>query len=168
MICPHCDGKNIPGADTCEACGHSLVDELQPATEVERSLMSDSLDHLQPKTPIVATPDTSLKDALKLLHEKAIGCVLIVDGEELVGIFSERDALVKAGTRCRELGDRPVSEFMTPNPETLENSANLAFAVQRMDVGGYRHVPIVDKAGRATGICSVRDILKYLTAKMQN
>lgn len=167
MICPHCDIENIPGADTCDGCGNSLVDDLQPATEVEESLMSDVLDHLHPKAPIVATPDTSLKEAIKLLHDNAIGCVLIVDGDELVGIFSERDALVKVGSRIGELADRPVSEFMTPDPQTLENSTNLAFAVQRMDVGGFRHIPVVDKAGHATGVTSVRDILKYLTAKMQ-
>jgi CBS domain-containing protein len=167
MICPHCGIENIPGADDCDGCGHSLVDELQPASEVERSLMSDVLGQLDPKTPIVATPDTTVKDALKLIHDNSIGCVLIVDGEKLVGIFSERDALVKVGSRFGELGDHAVSEFMTPDPQTLESSAKLAFAVQRMDVGGYRHVPVVDKEGNATGVSSVRDILKYLTAKMQ-
>jgi CBS domain-containing protein len=55
---------------------------------------------------------------------------------------------------------------MTAAPETLPVDAKVAFALQRMDVGGYRHLPIVDDAGTVTGIISVRDILKYLAAKL--
>lgn len=166
MICPHCDNENIPGADVCDSCGNSLVDELQPATDVERALMTDVLDQLNPKQPIVVTPETTLQDAVKLLHENAIGCVLVVSDDELVGIFSERDALVKVGSRHTELADHPVSEYMTSDPQTLENTAKIAFAVQRMDVGGFRHIPVVDKQGHATGVTSVRDILQYLTERM--
>ena len=55
---------------------------------------------------------------------------------------------------------------MTTNPESLDRSAKVAFAVQRMDLGGFRHVPIVDEEKRLTGVISVRDILHYLTEKM--
>ena len=64
-----------------------------------------------------------------------------------VGVFSERDALLKLNTAAAELSNRPVSEFMTPKPQTLDTDARLAFAVQRMDMGAYRHLPIVDARG---------------------
>ena len=69
-------------------------------------------------------------------------------------------------TEASALGDRPVSGFMTAPPETLEPDAKVAFAVQRMAVGGYRHIPIVGGGGELGGIVSVRDILRYLTDKM--
>jgi CBS domain-containing protein len=55
---------------------------------------------------------------------------------------------------------------MTASPQTLDQDAKVAFAVQRMDLGGYRHIPIVDDEDRLVGTISVRDILAYLTEKM--
>ena len=55
---------------------------------------------------------------------------------------------------------------MTARLECLEADAKMAFAFQRMDLGGYRHIPIVDDTGRLAGIISVRDILDYLTRMM--
>jgi 2-oxoglutarate ferredoxin oxidoreductase subunit beta len=137
-----------------------------PATEVERSLLADRVGVLDPNEPLTVTPETPVRDVLRVLVEKKIGCVLVVDEGKLVGIFSERDALIKLNQRANELGDRPVSEFMTAKPESLEEGAKVAFAVQRMDLGGYRHVPIVDEEQQLTGVISARDILHYLTEKM--
>jgi len=83
----------------------------------------------------------------------------------VAGIFTERDALVKLNVRAAELRGRPVSEFMTRSVETLELSDRIAFALQKMDVGGYRHIPILHQ-GRVTGIVSVRRILDYITAAL--
>lgn len=169
IICPFCDAENIPGADECEACGQSLA-ELhlpEPATEVEQSLLKDRVVALVPKAPISVASDMAVRDVIKLLIEKRIGSVLVVDAEKkVVGIFSERDALMKLNTEAASLGDCPVSDFMTQNPRTLVGSAKIAFAVKEMDLGGYRHLPIVDGAANPTGIISVRDILRYLTDKM--
>jgi len=59
-----------------------------------------------------------------------------------------------------------VSQFMSTNPETLQADAKIAFAVHRMDLGSYRHVPVVDGQRRPIGVVSVRDILRYLTDSM--
>ena len=89
---------------------------------------------------------------LKLMVENRIGCLLVVDEEKLVGIFSERDALHAARTPIPpKHAAEPISKFMTPNPEALEAKTRIAFAVQRMDLGGYRHVPIIDKARQSGG-----------------
>lgn len=169
ITCPDCGYENIDGADTCDSCEASLSDLHMPtpATDVEQSLLTDRVSVLQPKEPISVTPDTSLGDTLKLLVDKSIGCLLVVDDQKkLVGIFSERDALLRVGAEVDAHSDRPVSDFMTPNPQSLAADVKVAFAVHRMDLGGYRHVPIVDGDGAVTGIISVRDILGYLTNKM--
>jgi CBS domain-containing protein len=92
--------------------------------------------------------------------------VLIVEGQALIGIFSERDALLKINDKFQELSAHPISEFMTPNPGTVKLGTKIAFAVQLMDLGGYRHVPVLDADARPVGIISARDILNYLTEKM--
>ena len=60
----------------------------------------------------------------------------------------------------------PAAAAKCMPPESLEMNAKIAFAVQRMDLGGFRHVPIVDDRKHLTGIISVRDILKYLTERI--
>jgi CBS domain-containing protein len=166
--CPFCEAENIEGADVCEQCGQPLSDMYLPTpdTAVERSLLKDRMSALSPKAPLTVAPETSVGDVMRMLVDHGIGCAMVVDSEKLVGIFTERDALVKLNVDYAELSARSVSEFMTQSPEALDIGAKIAFAVQRMDLGGYRHLPIVDDDGHPTGIISVRDILRYLTEKM--
>lgn len=167
-VCPFCSGENIDGVDLCAECGQPLSDSYltPPTNAVERGLMQDRVSVLRPNTPRTVKPSTPVGDVLTLMVEQRIGCVVIAEGKKPLGIFSERDALRKLNARAAELGSRPVSEFMTPNPQTLVSHAKIAYAVQRMDLGGYRHLPIVDDQGDLLGIISARDIINYLTGKM--
>jgi CBS domain-containing protein len=90
---------------------------------------------------------------------------MIVDAGKLAGIFSERDALMKLNTDAARFFDRPISQFMTPDPVTLETNDKIAFALHKMNVGGYRHVPILF-GGKLAGVISIRDILRYLTDRI--
>ena len=168
MNCPYCGTENLDGVDDCAECGQPLSDAhlADPSTTVEQGLLTDHVDVLSPKKPIAISAQTAVRDVLRMLVDRGIGCVIVTDEGKPTGIFSDRDALVKLSTNASSLGDRPVSEFMTTALETLEIGAKVVFAVQRMDVGGYRHLPIVGDAGELTGIISVRDILHYLTEKL--
>ncbi|MCA9184252.1 MAG: CBS domain-containing protein [Pirellulaceae bacterium] len=167
IICPYCDAENIQGADVCSDCGHTLADLHlpSPATEVERSLLRDRLDTLAPKTPIVVSSRTSVGDVLQLLVARKIGAVFVVEGSQVVGVFTEKDALMRLGTRAAELRNEPISKFMTANPQSLEVTAKIAFAVRTMDDGSFRHIPVVS-GGEPVGVISVRDILQYLAGAM--
>lgn len=168
ISCPYCGADNIEGVDECAECGQSLSDMhiRQPSSHVEESLMKDQVHVLGSRDPAAVPPSTPVRDVLKLLADRSIGAILVADESGLVGIFTERDALLKLSVNAAELGDRPVSEFMTASPRTLTNNTKIAFAVQKMDLGGYRHIPIVNEDGGVSGIISVRDILRYLTEKM--
>ena len=168
ILCPDCGFENIEGSDECQQCGQSLttLHLAEPATDVERSLLDDRVGVLNPKLPVAVTPETPVGEVLQQLVAQSIGCVIVVENEELVGIFSERDALQKLNVDFAALREHPVSEYMTSDPQTLAADSKVAFAVQRMDLGSYRHVPIVDNQGRPVGIVSVRDILRYLADKM--
>lgn len=168
LPCPFCDHEVIEGADTCDACGQPLTEFHLPvpATEVERALLSDRVSLFQGRRPLLVSPSMPVREVLRLLVDNRVGCVLVADQGKMVGIFTERDVLLKLGDRAGELGDRPVSEFMTSRVESLPPTAKIAFAVHRMDHGGYRHVPVINDGSEAVGIFSVRDILSYLTRKL--
>ena len=168
MNCPFCEHVNIEGADFCEQCGQPLTETYlhDPTTKVERGLMADRVGVLSPKQLIAVSPDTTVGETLNLMVSRSIGSVFVAEGEKVLGIFSERDALLRLNVDVDSHREKPISDFMTPNPHSLPNDAKVGFAVQQMDLGGYRHVPLVDAEGNATGVISVRDILKYLSAKM--
>ena len=167
IICPYCEAENIEGADECEKCGETLSDLSRrvPATRVEADLLRDRIEVLWPKSPSTVAPTTPVGEVLKKMVEETIGCVMVVDKGKLVGIFSERDALMKLNTDARKFLDRPISQFMTPEPVTLETGDKIAFALHKMNVGGYRHIPILFE-GQLAGVISIRDILRYLTERI--
>jgi CBS domain-containing protein len=168
ISCPYCGCENIEGVDACAECGQSLDDMhlAPPQSDLERSLLGDRVGALQPKQPVTAAASTPVGDVMRLMVDRKIGCVVVVDLDRPVGIFSERDALRKIDPEAPDVAARPVSEFMTPHPQTLVADAKIAFAVQRMDLGGYRHLPVVGEQGNLVGIISTRDILRHLTDTM--
>jgi predicted transcriptional regulator len=117
---------------------------------------------LNPRKPYVVTPRTPVGEVLREMVQRKLGCVLVVHCEQVVGIFSERDALMKLNTEAAELADHPIEDYMTPHPETLELDDKIAWALHKMDLGGFRHVPITDQKA-PVGVISIRDILRYVT-----
>ena len=167
MKCPFCGAENIEGSDECERCNESLTDLSLPvpATAIEADLLRDRIARLWPHTPVSVPPEMPVGEVLRKMIVGRIGCVMIVQRNRCVGIFSERDALMRLNVDAEKYRDRPVSQFMTPNPETLEAKDKIAFALHRMNVGGYRHIPILDN-GELIGVISIRDILAYLTERI--
>lgn len=169
MICPNCGHDNLPGSDLCENCEQALtaLDLPTPQNQVERSLMEDPVRYLGLRPPITVSPDTSIEKAVAIMLEANIGAVLVVDDQgRLAGIFSERDLLKKIVGLHTDLSKLTVGEFMTPNPETVTPSDPLNFALHRMDIGDYRHLPIIAD-DRPIGMLSVRDMLRHITAVCQ-
>jgi len=164
VICPSCQFDNIQGLDNCESCGHALApqDVERPGIDLERTIVRRPLTHVNsPPAVIRVSPDTPLKEVVRQLAEGNVGCVLVVSGTALKGIFSERDLLMKVAHDYEKLQDRPVGDFMTPDPSALKPDDTIAWALNRMDVGDFRHVPIVN-GGAVQRVVSVRDIVSYL------
>src|SRR5258708_1040040 len=108
ILCPYCGSENIDGADECAECLQPMDDThlAPPRNEVESSLLGDHIDVLSPKKPITVASTTPVGEVLRLMVEKRIGCVVVVDGEEPLGIFSERDALRKLNAQAADLAAR--------------------------------------------------------------
>jgi len=105
---------------------------------------------------------TSILDAVRVMQDKHTGCVLVLREGKLEGLLTERDLLMKSLGSGKDLGETKVDEVMTRNPEVLQPDDMLAFALNYMHVGGYRHVPIVDSDLRPVGVLSIKNIVDYL------
>lgn len=122
--------------------------------------LSTPISKLMPREPVLIDSTATVADAVMAMNVNHTGCVLVQDHGRLAGIFTERDVITKVFglDDCRSVS---VAEVMTRDPESLESKDELAFALNRMSVGGYRHIPVVDH-GKPVGVLSVRDIVNYL------
>ena len=108
---------------------------------------------------VTATPQTTVRDACRLMTEKAIGAVLVVENNQIAGIFTERDALNKILSTGRDPDVTQLADVMVRDPQTITADKPLAYALYLMSDGGFRHVPVVDADGTPLGMVSARDAL---------
>jgi CBS domain-containing protein len=130
---------------------------------VRGAILREPISRLEPRAPIVITPETPVREAVQRMNEGHCGCILIVEQDRLVGLFTERDLLriVEKETDPTRL---PVSSVMTRDPETLRPEHGIALALNRMSVGGYRHIPLVDEQDRPVGVVAMRDIVRFIVS----
>jgi len=132
----------------------------------DAKLLKEPLTLLPSRPPLAMAGDDSVKEAMQAMRKRHRGCVLITaDGtlqSRLVGIFTERDVLLKIIDSGRNPADVPLSDVMVEDPETLPIDAKLAWALNMMSVGGFRHLPVTDDRGCPAFILSVRDIVEFL------
>ena len=135
-------------------------------TGFDQHLLSEPLTMLPVQRPLTMSPDACVTDAMRAMQRKHTGCVIITsDGStrsQLEGIFTERDVLFRIVDRGRNPAALALSEVMTPEPETLSVRATVAYVLNKMAVGGFRHVPVVDDDQRPKGVVSVRDVVTFL------
>ncbi|MCZ6779720.1 MAG: CBS domain-containing protein [Acidobacteria bacterium] len=167
MNCPSCSFDNIQGADDCEQCGADLrsLDIPQPGEGLQKTVLEDPLKNLMPLKPLVVAPDEPLGHAIGLMKKNNQGSVFVIEDDRLVGILTERDLLLNVAGRPLDVSRTLVRNLMIHDPATLRSSDSIAFALNRMYAGHYRHIPVVDD-GKLTGFVSIRGVLRYLSERL--
>ncbi|HKA51638.1 MAG TPA: CBS domain-containing protein [Candidatus Dormibacteraeota bacterium] len=109
-------------------------------------------------TPVVLTApaSTTIAEAASLMAQRRVGSALVVDGEHLLGIFTERD-IVKALSQDGLAAHQPIGHWMTRDPQSISPEASLDEALQRMVDGHFRHLPVIE-GGKLVGMLSMRDV----------
>lgn len=140
-----------------------MFDEECPGpSELESALAHDRLADVAALAPLVLEISTSLADVIRTMRAERRACVLINRGSELAGIFTERDILMKVAANPIDVENISIESFMTSDPYTLPADATVAFALNRMVLEGFRHIPITDESGKATKVISMRNLIEYL------
>ena len=166
MLCPVCRHDNFEGEDTCQNCGADLrqADVPEQAIDFRGPLLGEQLDDLGPSRPLVMPADGDAADAIARMHADGIDCVLVTEGDRLVGIFTDRDAVLKIAGRP---GERfPLRDVMTRDPVVLRHDDSIAVAIHKMAIGGFRHIPIVDGGNLPVGVVSARDVFRHIAGQL--
>lgn len=130
---------------------------------LDRRFLAKSLGLLNPAAPLEIERTASVREAIELLRKHRVGCVVVTDEQgRLVGIFSERDVLLKIVLTEIDIDNTQLSSVMTANPHTAKMTTTIAFALTMMSQGGFRHIPITDDREIPVGIVSVKDIVDFL------
>jgi serine phosphatase RsbU (regulator of sigma subunit)/CBS domain-containing protein len=122
--------------------------DLTPVLTVRELMVAD---------PLVVAPEQTVLEVVRLMNQRRVGAVPVREGDRLVGIFSERDLLRHAGEAPPGWRQRPVADWMTPDPWTIGPDATWQQALSLMETLHIRHVPVVED-GRLIGLVTARDL----------
>jgi CBS domain-containing protein len=144
--------------------------EEDDAAQLEReeqrlgeAILDAPISALEPPRAAAVDESATIRQAIQAMLERNVGAVLVRRSGRAAGIFTERDVLRRVATTGIDL-DGPVTGVMTPDPRTLRLDDGIAFALNRMIVGGFRNVPIVDEAGEPVAILSQRDVVAFIVS----
>ena len=129
--------------------------------ELSRNLRVDSVSRLDPTPPRGIDAGQPVAAAVVVMRRENIGCLLVTRAGRLVGIFTERDLLTRVLSAGLPLST-PMAECMTTDPVAVQPKDSVRVAIRRMELGGYRHLPVVDDKNRPVGILSARRVVHYI------
>lgn len=121
---------------------------------------------IQRERPLVGRRDETVRTAAARMAERRCGSILVCDGDQLCGIFTERDLLTRVVAAGRDAATTRLGEVMTPDPNLIEASTPVVEALRRMDEFGYRHLPVYED-DRIVGVISWRDVPFEVVARVQ-
>ena len=107
---------------------------------------------------VTVRPSESVTDVARLMEQRRVGAVVVVEHKIPVGIFTERDALFRVIAQGRDPVATRVVDVMTANPKTIAPTESFGAALVAMHDNGYRHLPVVEE-GQLVGIVSTRSAL---------
>ncbi|MFQ5883136.1 MAG: cyclic nucleotide-binding/CBS domain-containing protein [Candidatus Methylomirabilales bacterium] len=139
-------------------------ERMKPRITVNEAIFDRPIRDLHYHPPLCIQQTAKLAEAVELMKRHSVGAVMVQEGETLVGILSERDILRKVLGTDVDLDRATVEQYMTRNPEVLTLDNAVAYAIHTMHIGGFRHVPLVDKDHRPVGIVSVKDVNEYIVS----
>jgi signal-transduction protein with cAMP-binding, CBS, and nucleotidyltransferase domain len=154
-----------PEFDAPQKGDEAYFDEA-PNRIFDTSLLREPLAVLPTRSPLVFGRRDPVSVAMNAMQMQHRGCVMVTEdgtvATPLVGIFTERDVLNRIIGQGRNPALVQLDEVMHEDPESLPTTASVAWVLNKMSVGGFRHVPIVDGKGRLAFVISVRDVVQFL------
>jgi CBS domain-containing protein len=163
MICPECKTDNIPGVDQCQNCGHDLSGIDRVASGVGRGpeFIYERLREIPAQSPVRVSTTDPVGLAVRFMQNADTDCVLVMSGANLAGIITPWDILHKVAGPNEDLNAVTCGQVMTADPVFLRDDDDIAVAINKMSVGGFRHIPLLQD-GAPLAVVSIRDLFKHI------
>lgn len=146
-----------------------LEEEFEIASEQDSSGITlsaetfrTSIENISMPQVICVDESSSIKDVIAIMQKKRIGSIVITHEGKLSGIITERDILMKVICLIDDLENTPVTKVMTSDPQSLRKEDEIAYILNNMHVGGYRHIPIVNEVGEPVSMISIKDVVSWI------
>jgi CBS domain-containing protein len=165
MICPSCRAENIAGADHCSNCGTDLADIRLFELDQGPQFVLERLADLPGRPPAQIGPSDPVVLAVRLMQTSNTGCVLVIDDGRLAGIITTWDILHKVAGPNEDLFAVTCAQVMTADPVFLRDDDTVAVAINKMSVGGFRHIPLLEE-GKPTKVIDVADVFRHISPHM--
>lgn len=134
---------------------------------LDNRFLARSVGLLNPPPAVTIHQDEPVKEALIALQQNKIGCIVAVDDEDqIAGIFSERDVILKLVLTAINVNEIPLKDVMTTPVKTAQMTTTLAYTLHMMSQGGYRHMPVVDDEMFPVGMISIKNIVDYIASQL--
>ena len=124
-------------------------------------------DVLKSQILIALSPNNTVQEAVSLMVTRKIGAVVITTDDQLKGIFTERDVVLRVVSARLNPDETPLEQVMTPDPYTISMTANAIEALQIMQTNHFRHLPVLDQENKVVGIISVRDLFAVVIEQLE-
>ena len=124
-------------------------------------------DVIRDQETVHLTSDATVREAARLMQQRNVGSMLVMEQGRLDGILTERDVVQRVVAAGRDPDQTRLEEVMTKNPDTVRPEATALDALRLMQDGGYRHLPVVDQ-GRVLAVVSRRDFLGAEKARLDD
>lgn len=133
---------------------------------LEHDLRAEQVGRLDLSVFTTVASGASVAQVLQQMRKEGHGCALITRAGHLIGIFTERDVVIKVIDRP-ETWNTPIDHVMTPQPHTVGPTDSVATALRLMNCGHYRNVPVVDADGTLVGNLTHYAILRFFSDRFQ-
>lgn len=165
VICPSCGAENIEGADNCERCMSDLrsIDVPETTQIVSESDLLIPISSVRMTRPRTISAAASVREAVAAMKDDPTGAVVVVNEGKTIGIFTDRDVLKKVAAKPGALAE-PIAGYMTHDPVVLREDDTMAYALNKMGDGGFRHIPVT-RDGELVGMITVRDVMNWVLGR---
>jgi CBS domain-containing protein len=114
------------------------------------------------KSVKTCSPQTVISEVISILSDSKVGSIIILDQKRVVGIFTERDFLLRVGKDYNQFQDTAIEELMTKNPQTVTQTTPVVKVMELMHKGRFRHLAVTSPSGELEGVISIKDMMDYL------
>jgi CBS domain-containing protein len=164
MICPECRHDNIEGVDFCANCGADLYGlDRSDAPGADRGIefVRQKLSEVPAHGPVKVAAHDPVALAVRMMQHTDTNCVLVMDGAHLAGIITPWDILHKVAGQSDDLNAMTCRQVMTKDPVFLRDNDDIAVAINKMSVGGFRHIPLL-QGQTPIAVLDIGDVFKHI------